>query len=58
MGPIEIMFNKLYKTIEDQAPSSREKNIVLTKLDEAMMWFERIDWFDPEKDNEIEEANV
>lgn len=59
-GSIRMELEKVYRLIDTDAPESKEKKQTLLKLDEAQMWFDRIDWFeedifDEEKDEE--EAN-
>ena len=53
-GEISLELSKIYQMVETEAPASREKAMVLTKLDEAAMWFERIDWWEEgEEEDEV-----
>lgn len=45
-GKIEVQLELLIKLIEEAAPNGKEKTQALLKLDEAMMWLERVDWFE------------
>lgn len=54
-GKIKVKIYQALCQIKIDLPDGREKEIIIQKLEESLMWLEHIDWWsdEEEEDNEI-----